>query len=67
MRTQGTIYPSINILPEKAKPVSTFAYENKMAVGHVYTKFKRYESGESKNNPGYVIRCFMGSNFVIPD
>lgn len=68
MRINGTKYPSIEVLPKNAIPVSTYGYINKMAVGHIYTKYKRYyDLGTSKSKPDYIIRCYMGSNFVIPN
>ncbi len=66
MRTNGTKYPNITKLPENALPVSKFATDKGIAVGQVYMKIIRFANNEGKH-PGYVIRCFMGSNFVIPD
>lgn len=66
MRTDGTIYPVIKLLPENAMPVSVFARERKIAVGQVYMKIKRFEDGKG-GKPDYSIRCFMGTNYVIPD
>jgi hypothetical protein len=66
MRTKGTIYPKIDKLPPTAKAVSIFAEENGMQVGHVYMKYKRFHSGQSKSDPLYTIRCYQGMNFVIP-
>lgn len=64
MRLKGTKYEAIPKLPAKAQPVSTFASEHGMAVGYVYIKYERaLVSGKSA---GYSIRCFMGTNYVIP-
>jgi hypothetical protein len=42
-----------------------------MQVGHVYMKYKRfiegYENGNKGADPGYIIRCWQGMNFVIPN
>lgn len=65
MRRNGTIYPVIKQLPANALPVSAFAEREKTAVGYVYTKYKRYLEGKGQD-PGYEIRCFMGSNYIIP-
>lgn len=65
MRRNGTIYPPIEILPANALPVSLYAEQNKTAVGYVYIKYKRFESGKGKD-PGYRINCFMGTNYIIP-
>ena len=65
MRKGGTIYPKITKLPANAQPVSEYAALNNIAVGQVYIKYKRFEAGTGKD-PEYKIRCFMGSNFVIP-
>jgi len=70
MRIKGTIYDSIGELPADAKPVSIFARDNKMQVGHVYMKYKRYTIGYKNGTkgpyPGYIIRSFNGMNYVIP-
>ena len=51
-------------------PVSMFAKDNEMAVGYVYIKYERHfnpQPGKKAGEyPGYVIRCFQGSNYVIP-
>lgn len=71
MRINGTNYPTIEKLPAKAMPVSMFASASGMAVGYVYIKYKRhFEPAEGKQpgtHPGYVIRCYQGTNYVIPD
>lgn len=66
MRIEGTIYPPINKLPASAVVVSKYATDNNTAVGYVYIKYKRFKAGKGED-PGYTIRCFQGSNFVIPN
>ena len=70
MRIKGTKYPAIDKLPSGAMPVSRFADKEKMAVGYVYIKYERHfnpQPGKKAGEyPGYVIRCFQGSNYVIP-
>ena len=70
MRIKGTKYPAIEKLPVGAMPVSMFAKDNEMAVGYVYIKYERHfnpQPGKKAGEyPGYVIRCFQGSNYVIP-
>jgi len=70
MRIKGTKYPAIDKLPSGAMPVSLFAKEKNMAVGYVYIKYERHFNPEPDKNPGeypgYIIRCFQGSNYVIP-
>ncbi len=65
MRLNGTKYELINKLPSTAIPVSIFAKDNNIAVGQVYIKYERYLNNNGKN-PNYTIRCFLGSNYVIP-
>lgn len=65
MRLKGTIYPEIETLPENAMAVSQFAAQNNMSIGHVYTKFKRATAGTTEVT--YTIRCFKGTNYVIPN
>lgn len=67
MRLKGTKYPTIDKLPVNAQPVSLFASENDMQVGHVYIKFDRYTTGASTLKPKYIIRQFQGTNYVIPN
>ncbi len=70
MRIKGTKYPEIDHLPDNAMPVSRYANYKEMQVGHVYMKYKRhYEPAEGKAQapkPEYIIRCWMGANYVIP-
>jgi hypothetical protein len=70
MRIEGTKYEEIDALPPTAQPVSKYASTHKMQVGHVYMKYNRFAVGYANGNkgadPGYVIRCFQGMNFVIP-
>ena len=71
MRINGTKYPTLDKLPASAKPVSLFARENNMQIGHVYMKYRRfidgYKNGTKGENPYYKIRCWNGTNYVIPD
>lgn len=67
MRLQGTKYEEIKTLPADALPVSKYAEKVKTAVGYVYVKYDRWTRGESKVSPNYSIKCFQGSNFVIPE
>mgnify|MGYP007031193079 CR=1 FL=1 len=70
MRLKGTNYDKINELPDNAQPVSLYARDNGTAVGYVYIKhdrhFKPKEGVKPGKYPGYIIRCFQGSNYVIP-
>lgn len=74
MRIKGTQYETIEQLPAAAKPVSLFARSKGWAVGYVYIKHDRHFKGYTgaKGNvlkgeyPGYIIRCFQGTNYVIP-
>lgn len=67
MRIKGTKYESIDKLPAKGLPVSTFAQSQGLQVPQVYIKYDRFTTGKSSSNPGYIIRCYLGSNFVIPN
>lgn len=62
MRLKGTKYEKIERLPRNAVPVSRYAADNNTAVGYIYIKYERKGSAA-----GYTIRCFKGSNFVIPN
>jgi predicted acetyltransferase len=66
MRTQGTKYEPIEILPANAVTVSQYAKEQGKAVGYIYIKYQRYLSKGGKH-PGYSIRCFKGINFILPE
>jgi len=66
MRLNNTKYDLINDLPNNALPVSIYAKDNNTAVGYVYIKYERYLADKGKY-PGYEIRCFKGSNYVIPE
>ena len=70
MRINGTQYPEVEILPTNALPVSKFATERGMQVGHVYIKYQRHYKPEEGKKPGtapdYIIRSWKGANFVIP-
>jgi len=69
MRLNGTNYEAINTLPMGAKPVSTFARDKGFAVGYVYVKHQRHfkpeEGKQPAKYPGYIIRCYEGTNYVI--
>jgi hypothetical protein len=67
MRKNGTKYPEIEKLPVSAKPVSMFADEIGVQVPQVYIMFDRYETGKRKAKPGYVIKQYQKTNYVIPD
>lgn len=67
MRINGTKYPVIEKLPVKALPVRMYADLVPTQVPQVYIRFERYITGKSKINPGYTIKCFQGSNYVIPN
>lgn len=70
MRLNGTNYANIDKLPDDAKPVSKWAELNQTAVGYVYIKhdrhFKPKEGVKPGPHPGYIIRCYQGTNYVIP-
>lgn len=66
MRINGTKYEMINSLPSNALPVSIYAHNNNTAVGYVYIKYDRHLRGEG-SKPNYTIKCFQGSNFVLPE
>ena len=69
MRLKGTKYPSIEALPAGAKPVSRYAKEKGYADAYVYVKYERYanprEGKKAAPYPGYEIRCYEGTNYVI--
>lgn len=71
MRTHGTHYEEIQTLPNNALPVSVYARRNEMQVGHVYMKYKRHYNPKEGVNvapaPSYIIRCWQGANYVIPN
>jgi hypothetical protein len=62
----GTKYETINILPANAIVVSKYALQNNIAVGYIYIKYERFLSGKG-SKPDYSIKCFQGSNFIIPE
>lgn len=66
MRKKGTKYDKIEILPKKARTVSTYAEEEGIGnPSYVCVKYDRFVAGKG-GYPGYDIRCFQGMNFVIP-
>ena len=66
MRLNNTKYQLIDKLPAGAMPVSRYANEMNTAVGYIYIKYERFLTGKG-TNPNYTIKCFQGSNFVIPN
>jgi len=70
MRTNGTKYEEVNELPSSALPVSKFASIKGWGASYVYTKHDRHfspaEGKQPGEYPGFIIRQFKGSNFVIP-
>lgn len=74
MRKGGTLYDKIEKLPASAVPVSEYADAIGWKVGSVYMKYKRFIHGYTTSggnpskgsDPGYIIRCYKGMNFVIP-
>lgn len=66
MRMNGTKYEDINSLPPNAIVVSRYAQQTGYAVGYIYIKYERYLKGEG-TKPPYTIKCFQGSNFIIPE
>ena len=74
MRTKGTKYETIEQLPIGALPVSKFAKKKKISSpAYVHVKFDRYKFGYTTPsgkflhgpNPGYEIRDYEGTNYVI--
>ena len=74
MRTNGTKYEDIEQLPPGALPVSKFAKRKKISSpAYVHVKYDRYKFGYINTqgnfvhgeNPGYEIRCYEGTNYVI--
>ena len=66
MRYNGTKYPKVDNIPPNSMPVSQYAKENNIAAAYVYVKYERFLNGKGQD-PGYTIKCFLGSNFVIPN
>lgn len=67
MRIKGTKYPKIERLPENALPVRMYADEIDTQVPQIYIRYERFKTGKSRKDPGYEIKCFQGSNYVIPN
>lgn len=74
MRTQGTKYEEIDQLPKGALPVSKFARKNKISSpAYVHVKYDRFKFGYTNTqgnfvhgeDPGYMIMCYEGTNYVI--
>lgn len=75
MRRSGTKYDSIDELPQgRSWPVSLYA-KNKgiLSPAYVCVKYDRFLFGYKKKDgsiaygedPGYIIRCYQGINYVI--
>lgn len=74
MRTEGTKYEEIDELPRGALPVSKFARKKKISSpAYVHVKYDRFKFGYTNTqgnfthgeDPGYEIRCYEGTNYVI--
>lgn len=74
MRINGTKYEEIEQLPAEALPVSAYARRHRISSpAYVHVKYDRFkfgyqnDKGELKHgeDPGYEIRCFAGTNYVI--
>ena len=72
MRRKGTKYASITTDELKSikadiMQVSTYAEQHAIPnMNYVYIKYDRYLSGKG-SHPGYTIRCWNGTNIVIPN
>lgn len=66
MRLDNTKYPVVDTLPNNAEAVSIYARDNNTSVGYIYIKYERFINNKG-SNPGYLIRCFKGSNYIIPE
>lgn len=72
MRRKGTKYNTISTDELKAlntdiMQVSVYADLHDIRnMNYVYVKYDRYLSGKG-SNPGYTIRCWNGTNIVIPN
>jgi len=74
MRTKGTKYEAIDHVPSGALPVSKYAPKAGMSSpAYVHVKYDRFKFGypDKEGNtvfgpyPGYDIRCYEGTNYVI--
>lgn len=72
MRRKGTKYEVITTdqlkhLEADAMQVSVYADQQGIPnMNYVYVKYDRYLAGKG-SNPGYTIRCWNGTNIVIPN
>jgi len=71
MRLKGTKYEKIDVLPPNALPIGVFARKQGINHNYVYVKHDRHFHPKPGKNPGaypgFVIRCWHGTNYVIPD
>jgi hypothetical protein len=74
MRTNGTKYDEIDQLPKGALPVSRYAKKHKISSpAYVHVKYDRFKFGYVNKqgnfvhgeDPGYEIRDYEGTNYVI--
>jgi hypothetical protein len=74
MRTNGTKYDEIDELPKGSLPVSKYAKKRKISSSaYVHVKFDRFKFGYINKagnmvygpDPGYEIRDYEGTNYVI--
>lgn len=72
MRHKGTKYTSISTdelkqLDTDIMQVSVYAAQHNIPnMNYVYIKYDRFLAGKG-SDPGYTIRCWNGSNIVIPN
>lgn len=72
MRRKGTKYNTITTdelkgLATDIMQVSVYAEQHGIRnMNYVYIKYDRFLAGKG-SNPGYIIRCWNGSNIVIPN
>ena len=67
MRLRGTKYDKIETLPANAQTPREYANDNNMCSGaYVQVKYDRFINGKGEQPP-YIIRCWNGINFVIPN
>lgn len=72
MRRKGTKYNAITTdelkgINSDIMQVSVYAEQHKIPnMNYVYIKYDRFLAGKG-SNPGYTIRCWNGSNIVIPN
>lgn len=66
MRLNGTKYDLVNKLPDNALPVSLYSMQVNISAPYLYIMYERFLHKNGKN-PGYSIKCFQGSNYIIPE